>query len=81
MYAVYALVMCCQVLGMSWNVDQQDERMLTMQVVYDVLLQIRIAKLLLLGLCQLLLLLLPCLHGLAPCTTTTASLTPQCTQP
>ncbi len=33
--------------------------MLTVQVVHDILLQIRIAKLLLLGLCQLLLLLLP----------------------
>ena len=44
--------------------------MLTMQVVYDVFLQIRVAKLLLLGLCRLLLLLLPCLHGLAPYTTT-----------
>lgn len=47
-----------------------------MQVIYDVFLQIRIAKLLLLGLCRLLLLLPPCLHGLAPYNPTTASLTP-----
>lgn len=66
-YAEYTVVMRCQVLGMSWKTDQQDESLLTMQVVYDVFLQIRIAKLVLLRLCRPLLLLLPCLHGLGPC--------------